>query len=61
MIELDRKSIIEGIIEIQEEEELENKKVLNKISYILNKKELNDLEKLKSINDELGRLLLTAI
>ncbi|MEG1285056.1 MAG: hypothetical protein RSD22_04910 [Romboutsia sp.] len=61
MIELDRKSIIDGIIEIQKEEELENKKILNKISYILNKKELNDLEKLKSINDELGRLLLTAI
>lgn len=61
MIALDRKSILEGILELQKEEELENKKALNTIKYIINKRDISDFEKLKHINEELSKLLLAAI
>jgi len=57
MIELSRENIIEGLIELREEEENENKLIINNIKNIINKKETDDLEKLKLINNELGKIL----
>lgn len=58
MIVLSRESIIEGLIELREEEENENKSIINNIKNIINKKDINDLEKLKLINNEIGKILL---
>ncbi|MEG1311154.1 MAG: hypothetical protein RSD47_04000 [Romboutsia sp.] len=58
MIVLSRENIIEGLIELRYEYEYENKKIINNIKYILNKKDINDIEKLKLINNELGQLIL---
>lgn len=58
MIVLSRESIIEGLIELREEEENENKSIINNIKNIINKKDINDLEKLKLINNEIGKVLL---
>ena len=58
MIVLSRESIIEGLIELREEEENENRSIINNIKEIINKKDINDLEKLKLINNEIGKVLL---
>jgi hypothetical protein len=57
MIALSRENIIEGLIELREEEENENKLIIDNIKDIINKKETDDLEKLKLINNELGKIL----
>jgi hypothetical protein len=57
MIELSRENIIEGLIELREEEGNENKLIIDNIKNIINKKETDDLEKLKLINNELGKIL----
>jgi len=57
MIVLNRENIIEGLIELREEEENENKLIIDNIKNIINKKETDDLEKLKLINNELGKVL----
>ena len=57
MIVLNREKIIEGLIELREEEENENKLIIDNIKDIINKKETDDLEKLKLINNELGKVL----
>lgn len=57
MIVLSRENIIEGLIELREEEENKNKLIIDSIKDIINKKETDDLEKLKLINNELGKVL----
>ena len=57
MIALSRENIIEGLIELREEEKNENKLIIDNIKDIINKKETDDLEKLKLINNELGKIL----
>ena len=57
MIALNRENIIEGLIELREEEKNENKLIIDNIKDIINKKETDDLEKLKLINNELGKIL----
>ncbi|MBO3443514.1 MULTISPECIES: hypothetical protein [Clostridia] len=58
MIVLSRENIIEGLIELREESDFENKKIINNIKYIINKKDVNDIDKLKLINNELGKVIL---
>ena len=49
MIVLNRESIIEGLIEIRKEEDLENS--------IIDLNDISNLDKLKLINNELGKIL----
>lgn len=58
MIVLSRENIIEGLIELREESDFENKKIINNIKYIINKKDVDDIDKLKLINNELGKVIL---
>lgn len=57
MIVLNRESIINGLIELREEEDLENKVVVDNIKSIINLNNISNLEKLKLINNELGKML----
>ncbi len=57
MIVLNRESIIEGLIEIRKEEDLENSIVVNNIKSIIDLNDISNLEKLKLINNELGKIL----
>ena len=57
MIVLNRESIIEGLIEIRKEEDLENSIVVNNIKSIIDLNYISNLEKLKLINNELGKIL----
>lgn len=59
MIVLSRENIIEGLIELREEEDLASKIVITNIKCIMNKRDTSDLEKLKMINSELSKILLT--
>ena len=52
MIVLNRESIIEGLIEIRKEEDLENS-----IKSIIDLNDISNLDKLKLINNELGKIL----
>ena len=57
MIVLNRESIIEGLIEIRKEEDLENSIIVNNIKSIIDINDISNLDKLKLINNELGKIL----
>ena len=57
MIVLNRESIIEGLIEIRKEEDLENSIIVNNIKSIIDLNGISNLDKLKLINNELGKIL----
>ena len=57
MIALNRESIIEGLIEIRKEEDLENSIIVNNIKSIIDLNDISNLDKLKLINNELGKIL----
>lgn len=57
MIVLNRESIIEGLIEIRKEEDLENSIIVNNIKSIIDLNDISNLDKLKIINNELGKIL----
>ena len=57
MIVLNRESIIEGLIEIRKEEDLENSIIVNNIKPIIDLNDISNLDKLKLINNELGKIL----
>lgn len=57
MIVLNRESIIEGLIEIRKEEDLENSIIVNNIKLIIDLNDISNLDKLKLINNELGKIL----
>ena len=50
MIELSRQSIVEGILELQREEEFKLKSALKSIRLILDEDGISDFDKLKFIN-----------
>ena len=58
MITLNRESIINGLLELMKEEELENSIILDNIISIINLNDISNLEKLKLINNELGKINL---
>lgn len=58
MIVLNRESIIEGLIEIRKEEDLENSIIVNNIKSIIDLNDISNLDKLKLINNELGKYYL---
>nr|WP_317331994.1 hypothetical protein [uncultured Romboutsia sp.] len=58
MITLNRESIINGLLELRKEEELENSIILDNIISIINLNDISNLEKLKLINNELGKINL---
>ena len=57
MIVLNIESIIEGLIEISKEEDLENSIIVNNIKSIIDLNDISNLDKLKLINNELGKIL----
>ena len=57
MIILNRESIINGLIELREEEDFENREILDNIKSIINIDDISNIEKLKLINRELGKIL----
>ena len=57
IIVLNRESIIEGLIEIRKEEDLENSIIVNNIKSIIDLNDISNLDKLKLINNELGKIL----
>lgn len=57
MIVLNRESIIEGLIEIRKEEDLENSIIVNNIKSIIDLNDISNLDKLRLINNELGKIL----
>ena len=57
MIILDRETIIDGLIELRNEEEYNNKIIIENITRIIRKKNVSDMDKLKMINNELGKVL----
>jgi len=58
MIILDRETIIDGLIELRNEEEYNNKIIIENITRIIRKKNVSDMDKLKMINNELGKVLI---
>lgn len=58
MIVLSRESIIEGLIELREKRDTENKVIINNIKGIINNPEINDIDKLKLINNEMSKVVL---
>lgn len=58
MIVLSRESIIEGLIELREKRDAENKLIINNIKGIINNPEINDIDKLKLINNEISKVVL---
>lgn len=58
MIVLDRESIIDGLIDLRKEEEYENRIIIENIKQIVKEKSVSDLDKLKMINNELGKVLV---
>lgn len=58
MIVLSRESIIEGLIELREKRDTENKLIINNIKGIINNPEINDMDKLKLINNEMSKVVL---
>ena len=57
VIILNRENIIDGLIELREEENLENRIIIDNIKSIINLKDISNLEKLKLINNELGKIV----
>ncbi|MGL5327702.1 MAG: hypothetical protein ACRDD7_00445 [Peptostreptococcaceae bacterium] len=60
-MELNRQSIIEGIMELQKEEEFKLKTALKSIRLILNEDGVSDFDKLKYINSQLGDIIMLNI
>ena len=58
MITLNRENIIEGLIELRKEEEYESKRIIENIKMIIIENGISDVEKLKLINNEIGRGLI---
>ncbi len=58
MIVLSRESIIESLIELREKRDTENKLIINNIKGIINNPEINDIDKLKLINNEMSKVVL---
>ncbi len=58
MLVLNRESIIQGLIEIREEEETNNELIINIIKQIIRRRDIDNLEKLKLINNELNKFIL---
>ncbi len=58
MIVLSRENIIEGLIELRSESEYNNKEIIENIKNILEENNINDIDKLKLINNELGKIIL---
>lgn len=61
MIELNRQNIIDGILELQKEEEFKLKSALKSIKLILNEDGISDFDKLKYINAQLGDIIMLNI
>ena len=61
MIILNRENIIDGLIELRKEEDLENRLIFDNIKSIINLDDISNLEKLKLINNELGKILFNDI
>ena len=57
MIVLNRESIINGLIELKKEEERDSRIIVNNIKSIISLNDISDLDKLKLINNELGKIL----
>ena len=57
MLVFNRESIIEVLIEIRKEEDLENSIIVNNIKSIIDLNDISNLDKLKLINNELGKIL----
>ena len=55
---LSRENIIEGLIDLKSERENESKKIILKIKEIVENQNMDDMEKLKLINNELGKMLV---
>ncbi len=59
MLVLNRESIIQGLIEIREEEETNNELIINIIKQIIRRRDIDNLEKLKLINNELNKFIIS--
>ena len=57
MIVLNRESIINGLIELKKEEDRDSRIIVNNIKSIISLNDISDLDKLKLINNELGKIL----
>ena len=57
MIVLNRDSIINGLIELKKEEDRDSRIIVNNIKSIISLNDISDLDKLKLINNELGKIL----
>ncbi|CEI71888.1 MULTISPECIES: hypothetical protein [Romboutsia] len=55
---LSRENIIEGLIDLKNERENESKKIIINIKEIVESQNIDDMEKLKLINNELGKMLV---
>ncbi|WP_343101579.1 hypothetical protein [Romboutsia sp. MSSM.1001216sp_RTP31141st1_G3_RTP31141_220114] len=55
---LSRENIIEGLIDLKSERENESKKIIINIKEIVESQNIDDMEKLKLINNELGKMLV---
>ena len=60
-MELGRQSIIEGILELQKEEEFKLKSAIKSIKLVLNEDGISDFDKLKYINAQLGDIMMLNI
>ena len=59
MIVLSREKIIDGLLEMKKEEESLNEIIVNNIKNIVSLDEISNQEKLKLINSELGKILIS--
>ena len=57
MIVLNRESIINGLIELKKEEDRDSRIIVNNIKSIIDLNDISNLDKLKLINNELGKIL----
>ena len=57
MIVLNRESIINGLIELKKEEDRDSRIIVNNIKSIISLNDISNLDKLKLINNELGKIL----
>ena len=57
MIVLNRENIINGLIELKKEEDRDSRIIVNNIKSIISLNDISDLDKLKLINNELGKIL----
>ncbi len=58
MMVLSRENIIQGLIELKEESEYNNIEIIENIRKILDKNNIDNIDKLKLINNELGKIIL---